>query len=336
LATTRHATLRRGYWPAWVRLPALVLVYVLLFPLIKLLELTGRWPRLMARGMARMMDAAPSYAPTAHDVFVCSYFKSGTNWTMQMAVQIAHRGRVQFGHIHDLVPWLELPAQSRFAVPFADDGTWQNAPTRLRIIKTHLPMSKLPYTPAARYIWVVRDPKDVFVSSYHFVRSTMLGPLSPSIQRWLRLYLSEDTFTGSWAEHLCGGWRARALENVLFLTYEEMQKDLRGTVARIAAFMGVELSPEELELVVRQSSYEHMKSIPEKFDTVGLSPPWATPRGAMVRRGQRRSAGELLSAEQQRSIDAYWRAELGKLGCDFPYDAAFATGIYSSLEQKEA
>jgi hypothetical protein len=75
-----------------------------------------------------------------------------------------------------------------------------------------------------------------------------------------------------------------------------------------------------------------MKSIGRKFDTVSLSPPWVRSEGVMVRRGQRGASGELLSAEQQRRIDDYWRAELERLGCDFPYDQAFATSGGGSTE----
>jgi hypothetical protein len=31
----------------------------------------------------------------------------------------------------------------------------------------------------------------------------------------------------------------------------------------------------------------------------------------------------LLSAGDQERVDDYWRAELARLECDFPYDAAF-------------
>jgi hypothetical protein len=318
--------LRRGPPSVWARVSGYILLYGLMWPIVKLMELAGRWPRSVSRGMARMMDRHERYEPDAHDVLVCSYFKSGTNWMMQIAVQIAHRGGAEFEHIHDIVPWLELPARNRYTVPLTDDTARRNAPTGLRVVKTHLPFSKLGYTPQARYIWVVRDPKDVFVSSYHFIRSIMLGPLMPSVQRWLDLYLSADTFVGSWAEHLAGGWQRRHLDNVLFLTFEEMKADLPATVRRIAELMGVQLTPEELDRVVHRASYEHMKRIGHKFDTAGLSPPWAKFRGAMVRRGERGSAGELLSPAEQRRIDEYWRAELARLGCDFPYDEIYGAG----------
>jgi len=143
------------------------------------------------------------------------------------------------------------------------------------------------------------------------------------VAKWLDAYLSEDAMFGSWAEHVHGGWERRHSTNVLFLTFEEMKADLRGSVTRIAAFMGVELSAAELDEVVRQTTYQHMKSIGYKFDTFGLSPPWASPEGAMVRRGKSGGAAELLSATDRQRIDDYWRNQLEQLGSDFPFDDAF-------------
>ena len=74
------------------------------------------------------------------------------------------------------------------------------------------------------------------------------------------------------------------------MTYEEMKTDLPGTVRKIAAFLKVDLSEDEVEAVVRQSSFDHMKQIEHKFET-GMMVPWAKPRGAMMRRGQHRGSG---------------------------------------------
>src|SRR5690606_10930394 len=112
---------------------------------------------------------------------------------------------------------------------------------------------------------------------------------------------------GSWAEHLASAWRNRHLDNVLFMTFEEMKADLPATARRVAALMGVHLAAEELDDVLRQSSYAHMKAIGHKFDAYKLAPPWTDPRGAMVRRGERGSAAELLDGAAQRRIDDYWR-----------------------------
>jgi hypothetical protein len=116
---------------------------VLLWPIAKVLELAGIWPRLMARGMQKMEARRPPYDPMPHDVLVCSYMKSGTNWMMHIALQIAYRGHADCHHIHDLVPWIDLPPENRFAVPLSDDSVWQSSPTGLRIVKTHLPLDKM-------------------------------------------------------------------------------------------------------------------------------------------------------------------------------------------------
>jgi hypothetical protein len=64
-----------------------------------------------------------------------------------------------------------------------------------------------------------------------------------------------------------------------------------------------------------------MRKNGHKFDAPGA--PWARAHGTMMRRGESRGSGELLSPDQQRRIDDYWRSELARMACDFPYDAAF-------------
>jgi hypothetical protein len=126
---------------------------------------------------------------------------------------------------------------------------------------------------------------------------------------------------GSWARHLASGWRLRDRGNVLFLTYDGMRADLAGAVDEIATFMGVQLTSEERAAVIERSSFAYMKKIERKFEAPGA--PWANAEGSMMRRGESGASGELITREQQRRIDDHWRAELERIGCDFPYDAAF-------------
>jgi hypothetical protein len=290
---------------------------------VKLLEWIGIYAWLLGKGLKKFRQSDfGDYCPTDNDVIVCSGLKSGTNWTMQIAVQIAHRGDAQFGHIHDLVPWPELPKRAKFAIDVNDNAPRDGSPTGLRVIKTHLPMHSVPYTPEARYICVVRDPKDVLVSAYFFF-GALAGPLMPSLRTWLKISTSPDALEGGWADHLNSYWQMRNRDNVLFLTFEQMKEDLPGVVNRIAKLMGVALTPEEHATVVEKSRFEYMKQEGHKFDPIGLGFPGGKARGAMVRRGERGKSDELLTVADRNRIDDFWRSALVRIGSDFPYDDSF-------------
>lgn len=277
--------------------------------------------RVVSRSINKQMDKAfTGYEPKANDVFVCSYFKAGTNWTMQIAYQIANRGAGEYQNIHDVIPWPDAPIKA-IAVPFSDIPEKQSV-TGLRVIKTHSLAHSMPYSRDAKYICVVRDPKDVFVSSYHYVRSVVLGNLMPSVAAWLDIFLSKVAMHGQWADFLCGYWKWRDRPNVLFLTYENMKDDLAGTIQKIADITGVTLTTEESDRVCFLSSYAHMKSIGDKFYP-GRITPFSLKSGQMIRSGKKGKSDELLSPQQQKRIDDYCRQELNRLGCDFPYDQHF-------------
>jgi len=314
----------RRPFPKWVRIASRIPLYGIAWPVIKTLELFGLWPRLLGRRSLGAGKAFGDYSPTAHDVIVCSYFKAGTTWTLQIATQIAFRGKAEFDNLHHVVPWPDVPAPplARFIIPLDDPSPARLSPTGLRVIKTHLKKRDVPFTREARYIAVTRDPKDCAVSGYHFLRSLALGPLMPTVAHWIDYGLSPD-FPDPWAEHLAAWWAARHEPNVLFLTYEELRADHVGSVRRIAEFMGVELTLGELAAVVEQSTFASMKAAGAKFEP-GPIAPWGKDR-VMMRRGTSGGSSELLTPEQQQRIDEHCRAELARVGCDFPYDAAYGT-----------
>ncbi len=298
-------------------------------PAIRLLERTGQLSRLQKRIYLAQQQPDKlraffgDYQPTAKDVLVCAYIKSGTNWMLHLAVQVAYRGQAEFEFLHQLVPWPDaLPS---FGFPPLGAPLWPYSPTTgLRVIKTHLPAAYVPTAQPARAIAVVRDPKDVFVSSYHFFRDTMLGPMMPSVSGWLASFLSPTFLGGSWAEHVSGYWQQRHQENVLFVTYGEMKANLPGVVRRVAALLQVDLTEAEIATVVHKCSFDYMRQINHKFTPpAAMLPPWVAGDANMIRNGKRGTSGAMLTAVQQQRIDDHWRQELRRLNCDFPYDEKF-------------
>lgn len=321
------------------------LAFALLTKVAKRVGLSKAIVRLMTRQM-RSKDlkarAFAGYRPTKHDVFVATYGKSGTNWMMQIAQQIAYRGRSEFEHIHDVVPWPDAPGPTaRWIAPLSDSsGSPPPSPTGLRVIKTHLATEFVPYSADACYLTVLRDPKEVLVSSYYFLGG-ILGVLSHvSIDDWFELFIgsgspssgspSSGSLASEWASHTASYWAWRERPNLLVLNYREIVEDPHGSIERVAATMGVELTQEELALVVERSSFEYMKAHQSQFAPPRLPLTKESERPLMIRRGKSGQSGEQLSAAQQSAVDRICQQELERLRSDFPYARFFDTSTRAS------
>jgi hypothetical protein len=268
--------------------------------------------------------AFEGYTPTSHDVLVCTYAKSGTYWTMQIALQIAHYGDAEFEHIHDVIAWPDVHMPT--AITLADPAPQQASPTGLRVIKTHLESEHVPYNADAKYIVVVRDPKEAFVSSFHFAHAlSPFGKMNFTVDDWLEMFVANQSPYDSWAEHTAGFWPWRTRDNVLFLTFDEMKKDHRGAVLRIAQLMGVALTEAQAQKVVEKSDFQYMKALDHKFapNIPMLIKNQEEP--IMMRRGQTGASHELISPSMQALIDRFCQDELRRLGSDFPYTEMFKT-----------
>ncbi|MEM7031023.1 MAG: sulfotransferase domain-containing protein [Chloroflexota bacterium] len=310
-----------------LRYPSLALIHGLIRPALRLAEGAGYMPSLLESLGKKMnidhMNAHKfeDYIPTETDLIIGTYPKSGTNWMLQIAYQITQRGYGDFAHIHDVVAWPDQFIEG-YAVDLHDNMLAQTSPTGQRVIKTHLGWHNIPFSPDAKYILIVRDPKDIFVSSYFFSKSLVFGPLMPSVESWLDFFLSDHFMMGSWAANLSSYWQARHHKNVLFLTYESMVANLPKSIQKVTDFADVNLSQAELNLVHQKSAFLHMKRNNHKFYP-GLIVPWANPHGEMVRKGQSGTSSEILSVQQQQRIDRHCKEALESLNCDFPYDDEF-------------
>lgn len=287
-------------------------VLKLLAPLIfsQLPKLGERWARVTFKGVE----------PSERDVFVAVYPKAGNNWTMQIAIQIAHRGAAEFEHIHELVCWPHSPVPELIAP--MDSPAHERSPTKLRVIKTQLPLPGTPYNDRGRYLVVVRDPRDTLVSMHHFLNGVIGGIIDQQFSiEDLHQFILDERMPVCWAEHAAGWWALREQPNVMLATFREMKRDLGGVVSRAAEVMGVALTEAEHAEVVRRSSFAYMKAHEDQF-----APPIPTYRGEqakMIRSGEVGGGKVELTQAQRDALDVHYKAKLKALGSDLPYDALF-------------
>jgi len=172
--------------------------YLLLFPFNWFMTLIGSSGFLFnfmgKRGAnpKKLAKIFEGYIPDEGDIFVSTFSKSGTNWMMQISHQIAWHGDGEYENIHDVVSWPNIPGKrnEKMATPLHNDFIKKHSPTGMRVIKTHLPAHYVPLNEKAKYLVVVRDPKEIFVSSYPFVAS-LAGPIMPCVTDWLDMFLTK-------------------------------------------------------------------------------------------------------------------------------------------------
>jgi hypothetical protein len=257
---------------------------------------------------------AKAYRPGPQDVFVVTQMRCGTTWMQQIVYEISSRGRGDLGdsgrgHLYAVSPWID----GVNSVSMDDAPLIGERPTRL--IKSHLPVELCPYHSEAKYIYVTRHPLSCFTSIVDYNRS-LLGPLAPPVNALADWFCSDRMYWRPWPRHVEGWWRwASERNNVLFVHFEDMKRDLEGAVERVAAFLGYALTNDERRLVVGKCTFDYMKANEELFE---MAPPtmFSVAGGEFLRTGASRESG--LTPEVRNQILDYCRSALRE--CSYPVE----------------
>lgn len=262
--------------------------------------------------------AFAEYTPSQNDVIISTYPKSGTTWALQIAYEIGYLGAGDYEHSYQVFSWPDKLIPIEDNPPLTDMSYMADSPTRLRVIKSHLEAPFVPHHDTVKYISVVRDPKDLMVSLVHFENGfnrVLFGGEVP-VDAYVKSFQTDRFIYQSWPMFINSWWSLRDRDNVLILTFEEMKADHAGTVQKMANFLDIALSPDQLDRVVEKSSYAWMKANDYKYSQPAFGEEERVP---LVRSGKSGNSKELLSADQQAEIDTYCINELDRIRSTFPY-----------------
>ncbi|KAM7406029.1 hypothetical protein PAMP_000434 [Pampus punctatissimus] len=175
----------------------------------------------------------------------------------ELVTLISRRGDPQFSHT---VPnWARAPWLEQYYC-----GTvLETSVHQPRVLTTHLPHHLL--GPAlqgskAKVIYISRNPKDVVVSFYHFHKMANFLPDAGLFPEFLNQFLKGTLHYGSWFDHI-KGWTSQleTMNNLLYITYEEMSLDIHGAIKKISSFLQCPLEEDELNNCVEHCSFSCMK-----------------------------------------------------------------------------
>lgn len=106
------------------------------------------------------------YKAAAGDIFIDTFPKCGTNWTKRIVQLLIGENSAQESDYGLSTSFFEMVGKDTIA-----------ALPEPRIITSHLPYELLPKHPQAKYIYVVRNPKDCCVSYFHHTKKDQAVPL---------------------------------------------------------------------------------------------------------------------------------------------------------------
>ena len=119
-----------------------------------------------------------TYVPRNDDVFLCTFIKSGTTWVqaiLRELIDIAEGTDTRVEGVSvgltegERIPWIEEMAAIAGPTTIYTKRLNEQSPKRRRVFKTHLPYPVVQNwaTKGTKFIFVVRDPRDVAVSAWH-------------------------------------------------------------------------------------------------------------------------------------------------------------------------
>jgi len=253
------------------------------------------------------------------DIYLVSYPKSGNTWTRFLLANLVYPERnPDFSNINALLP--DIEEMSKRDLERAQ---------RPRILKSHQYFD--PRYP--KVIYVVRDPRDVVLSEYHFdIKRRAIAddfPRQEFVSRFVRGEVNHAN--GTWAENVATWFYTRRGDSrFLLVRYEDLQTQALEEMGKIARFIGVSADPERLAFAVKQSAADRMRELEKKQGQL-----WSSTRETRQDKPFVRSAkAGGWKAELPESSIAEIEGAWGSLMRDIGYELAVSNLAHAGAERR--
>ncbi|CAI0378284.1 unnamed protein product [Linum tenue] len=242
-------------------------------------QIEGFW--FMEEYLESMAAFRSEFQPRNDDILLTSFPKTGTTWLMALCHNILNLEEDEEDILteknpHDVVPTLD---GAYLADQVQNILLHSGRRTTSRLLHTHLPYSCLPEAvrnSGCKLVHLARNPKDTLVSMWHFYnkilrREPMSSPFP--IERAVESFCSGVIPWGPFYEHVVGYWEEsrKRPDEVLFLKYEELCRDPKDQVRKLASFLGKSFCPTKngdndddddvVEKVLQRSSLGRLKEL---------------------------------------------------------------------------
>ncbi|KAK9187492.1 hypothetical protein WN944_018888 [Citrus x changshan-huyou] len=238
--------------------------------ILDLYQLDGYW--YSGDVIPGMLAFKSEFEALSDDVILASSMKTGTTWLKALCICIMGNQRKNDGdevdqlevkNPHDHIKCLEYLYYFNLLSKLKD----MQSP---RVFNTHLPYSALPESiknSECKIVYIARNPKDTFVSLWHFFNQILPPNTEPyPLEKAYDSFIKGIHLFGPFHDHVLEYWQ-ESLKNpnkLLFLKYEDLKRDPKGEVRKLASFLGRPFGDEdndEVDKVLWRSSFERLKNL---------------------------------------------------------------------------
>ena len=286
-----------------------------------------------------LRSASSNFQHKQGDVWVASYVKSGTTWTIGILAALAGHPAAEYaGNLQKVTrqfcPQPELPD-----LGFGDDGfghsmeqlnEWPGIDIgrhnhNYRCFKSHWPSKDHVLSNGkSKFIYVLRNAQDQLVSHWNQVYGmgfhygtenvTFEGGWNDFVKDWL----DGNVENGSYFDHVASWFKRVNDADVLLVRFEELKRNPSYVIQQIATFIGMDdVEPTKIQEVIELTSFDRMKLADEKDIGLRFMRWLGVLRRPHVRQGDVGSAaGSKLtfSGEQLAAMESLYREKLQPLG----------------------
>ncbi|XP_038215715.1 sulfotransferase 1E1-like [Zerene cesonia] len=276
------------------------------------------------------------------DVFLLCYPRTGSTWTQEMIWLLNNNldyekaksvdMDTRFPLIDyclmltqetekDILDKIDDDVKREFLKSILEPGVnkLQNAPSP-RFIKSHLPLSLLPpnLLDTTKVVYLIRDPRDTIVSYYNIVKLSYLKPGVEFRLFWNFLRRGLVTWSPIFP-HLKEAWAKRHHPNMLFIYYEDLSRELAGSLKRMAEFYGKSYSEEQIQELCEHLKFDNFK----RNDSVNQSKVLRDlgiidEENGFIRKGKVGGWRDYFTGEMEEEVESWMKENLADTDFKFP------------------
>ncbi|XP_038211914.1 sulfotransferase 1 family member D1-like [Zerene cesonia] len=208
------------------------------------------------------------------DIWVVSFSRSGTTWLQELVWLVANDMDYEGAAAASLTKrfaFIEYPTQAAEVSKPPPTGSHGRATFHdyrdlhtlhsPRFVKTHVNLQFLPPSllDTAKVFYIARNPLDVAVSFFFMHKLFRYFDQSVEFTEFWDLFKRNLILHMPIFPHIEEAWQKRDCPNMMFLFYEEMQKDLRNVIDRVCTFLGKEYTDGQKNKLAEHLTFDNMK-----------------------------------------------------------------------------